>query len=543
MSNDLIPYQDFKVLIIEDLAEMRSSMKAMLAALGVQDIVTTSNGEDALRYMQSTKFDIVFSDYELGKGKDGQQVLEEVRSAGLIDNTAIYILVTAAQTMEMVMGALESAPDGYIVKPVTLVLLRSRLTRIIRTKWVYREINLLIDKKDTEGALEACTQLALQRPKFVLPAYRIKGRILIDANRYQEAKDHYGLVLEIKRVAWAILGMGKAHFYLGEYEEAKELLEGLANTNDKYVESLDWLAKTLAALGRYKAAQIVLGNAVAASPKSYSRQQYLALIAELNGDTEVVMKSCRKAIALGKNTALARPEPYISLARGIQMHIKSGSMRESKMAYQEARNILDEARSLFEFTPVQNLKWMLVEAETLANTGDEVLGLNNYTMAMQFLEQSTELSLDDKIDAFGTRLMFDEPEVAEEAKQSLLSEIGSDIRLQIKLYRIIENFLIDKPEQRLTILLEWGQELLDKDYVEDATYLLLRASQYPNANNETKLLLFQSIITKFSKKRFVPSLKDEALGLIRGFEALDESSNDYARYQELKTQWDNLEHD
>ena len=225
MAIDLIPYHKKRVLIIEDLAEMRSSMKSMLANMGVQSMETVNNGEEALSKLSRNKYNIVFSDYELGRGKDGQQILEEVRHSGLIPASTVYIMVTAAQTVEMVMGALEFEPDGYITKPVTLEILSTRLNRIVRTKEVYSEINRAIDKKDIDGALEACNRLAVEKPKFALPAYRIKGKLLLKEQRFEEAKDIYDTVLGIKRVAWAILGMGKVEFHQGNYEEAQKLLE------------------------------------------------------------------------------------------------------------------------------------------------------------------------------------------------------------------------------------------------------------------------------------------------------------------------------
>lgn len=193
--HDLIPYHKKRVLIIEDLAEMRSTMKSMLANMGVQSMDTVTNGEEAVAKLALNQYDIIFSDYELGRGKDGQQILEEVRHSNLIPASTVYILVTAAQTVEMVMGALEFEPDGYITKPVTLEILRTRLNRIIRTKDVYQDINRAIDRKDINAALEACNRLAVENPKFALPAYRIKGKLLLNENRIEEARDIYDTVL------------------------------------------------------------------------------------------------------------------------------------------------------------------------------------------------------------------------------------------------------------------------------------------------------------------------------------------------------------
>ncbi|HVL01036.1 MAG TPA: response regulator, partial [Dongiaceae bacterium] len=410
--NDLIPYHKKKVLIIEDLAEMRATMKSMLANMGVQTMETVNSGEEAVAKLTFNQYDIIFSDYELGRGKDGQQILEEVRHSGLIPASTAYIMVTAAQTMEMVMGALEFEPDGYIAKPVTLEILRTRLNRIIRTKDVYQEINRAIDRKDINGALEACNRLAVENPKFALPAYRIKGKLLLNENRIDEARDIYDTVLGIKRVAWAMLGMGKVHYHLGQFEEAQRLLEGLANTNAKYVEAFDWLSKVLEAQGKLKSAQAVLEKAVEQSPKAVLRQQELARVAELNGDLDTLHKASRKAYALSKNSVFKNADLLIRYAKSMQPKIKHGSMRDQKQAITEAMSLLEAARTDFQLNISQTLKCALVEAQTLFNNSKEIEGKLAYKAALSMLKNEELLSIDDRLDVFAAKLLFEENDVA-----------------------------------------------------------------------------------------------------------------------------------
>ncbi len=537
MGLDVIPYHKLKVLVIEDLAEMRSSMKSMLSNMGIQEIETVNNGEEALKKIHTENYNIIFSDYELGKGKDGQQILEEVRYCNLIKASTIYILVTAAQTVDMVMGALEFEPDGYIVKPVTLDLLRTRLNRIVRTKDIYKEINHALDNNDIEGALDACNRLAIQRPKFALPAYRMKGRILFKEERWDEAKDLYETVLGIKRVAWAILGMGKVHFQLGEYEQATQLLESLAATNSKYVEALDWLAKVFEAQAKYKAAQKVLQTAVDESPKSCLRQQQLGRIAELNGDPQTMRKACRKAINLGKNSVFAKPEPFIGLAKAQQVLIKSGSMRESKIAIQEAFSLIEAARMEFHLTGQQNLKCALVEAETLYNAKKEDEGRLAYQFANTMINASLELSLDDHIDIYSSKLLFDTDEEIEKSKALLLSEIGDNSRLQTKFYRVIENTYSNKPGERLELIKTRGNELLEKDKIEEAIELLLRGINYPNADDELKLMAFHALVIRFEQGRFNAEMLEKGDHLAAELGKIASDSPMFPQIEKFKQRW------
>ena len=71
--------KDKKILIVDDFAEMRSSLRNMLTPFDANDISMASTGEEAIELIAHNKFDIIMCDYNLGDGKDGQQVLEEAK--------------------------------------------------------------------------------------------------------------------------------------------------------------------------------------------------------------------------------------------------------------------------------------------------------------------------------------------------------------------------------------------------------------------------------------------------------------------------------
>lgn len=537
MALDLIPYHKKNVLIIEDLAEMRSSMKSMLANMGVQQMETVNNGEEALAKMAMNTYHIVFSDYELGRGKDGQQILEEVRHSSLIPATTVYIMVTAAQTIEMVMGALEYEPDGYITKPVTLEILRTRLNRIIRTKEVYREINRAIDKKDINGALEACNRLALEKPKFALPAYRIKGKLLINENRFDEAKDIYETVLGIKRVAWAMLGMGKVEYHQGNYAEAQTLLESLANTKAQYVEAFDWLSKVLEAQNKLSAAQQVLQQAVAESPKSIVRQQELARLAELNGDMEVMYKACRKASGLSKNSVFRNAENQIRYAKALQPRIKHGSMRDQKMAINESFALLESTKTEFHLELPQMIKCGLIEAQTLFNSGKAEDGKTAYSEAYAMIPDESALSLDEQLDVFVTKLLFEEEADIKTYGDALLKRIGSNRRLQTKYYNILDFHLTKQPEQRMALLRQRSSELLNlKDY-EEAYELLYKATRLPCADVDCQLDALRAVVNLYKEGTRTTDYLNQANELFSLLQSMDSGDPRYPTLEKLRLQW------
>ena len=95
-----------RILIVDDLVEARSALKKMATLLGCEHIDTATDGREASELLMEHDYDIVFSDYNLGKGRDGQQVLEEARYSNRLRATSLFILVTGENAVDMVMGAL-----------------------------------------------------------------------------------------------------------------------------------------------------------------------------------------------------------------------------------------------------------------------------------------------------------------------------------------------------------------------------------------------------------------------------------------------------
>ena len=144
MNSDL-QLKNKRVLVVDDLVEARSAMKSMMAMLGAENVETARDGREATDMIMEKDYDLVLSDYNLGKGKDGQQVLEEARHTNRLKATSVFIIVTGENAVDKVMGALEHEPDGYLTKPYTLSILRERLTRLMVIKDTLKPINQAID--------------------------------------------------------------------------------------------------------------------------------------------------------------------------------------------------------------------------------------------------------------------------------------------------------------------------------------------------------------------------------------------------------------
>ncbi|MEJ2622406.1 MAG: response regulator, partial [Candidatus Thiodiazotropha sp.] len=151
-------YDQFNYLIVDDFEQMRVSLRGMLGSFGAERITICSTGEEGLKHLSSATYDVVICDYNLGEGRDGQQLLEEARYQGYLKHASIFFMVTAESSMPFVLGALEQQPDEYMVKPLNQEALHHRLEIAIQRKRELLPVDSALAENDIEGAIKYCAE-------------------------------------------------------------------------------------------------------------------------------------------------------------------------------------------------------------------------------------------------------------------------------------------------------------------------------------------------------------------------------------------------
>ena len=117
-----------RILLVEDDADLRDALAGALAADG-HDVAVAATGSAALEALAADEPQIVLLDVALGPGPDGVEVCRRLRSAGL----DVYVMMLTARGGEAdVVLALEVGADDYLVKPIGIAELRSRVRAALR---------------------------------------------------------------------------------------------------------------------------------------------------------------------------------------------------------------------------------------------------------------------------------------------------------------------------------------------------------------------------------------------------------------------------
>jgi len=323
-----------KILIIDDFAEMRSTLRNMLIPFSAEDITVASNGEDAIELINENRYDIILCDYNLGDGKDGQQILEEAKLRGKLPYASVFIMVTAESTSFMVMGALEHQPDDYLSKPFTRNVLQSRIEKLLNKKSSLVKLSTALEQENYALAIQLCDEAIISTPTYRTELLRIKTDMLISEQQLDAACSICDEIIAERNLPWARLSRGRIYFLQKDYDSAKTLFESIISDNPAYVSAYDWLAKTQLKLGDTATAQKTIEEAVGQSGKSINRQRMLAEISEANKDYTTAEKARRKSIKNSKNSILRDASDYTKLAEALS---KNDNPKEAFKAIEVAK--------------------------------------------------------------------------------------------------------------------------------------------------------------------------------------------------------------
>ena len=375
-------FSDKHCLVIDDFTDMRAAIRSILRSLGVNHIDQARDGNDAIAQMEKKRFDVVLCDYNLGPGKDGQQVLEEARHRQLIGVDCLFIMVTAENTRAMVMSAAEYAPDSYLAKPFTKELLKSRLDKLFERKSRLTTVNKALMAKDYAAAIGELNALIAGKPKNLADLLSLKAEICLTANRYDDAMAIYEQVLAVREITWARLGMGKVLYWKKHHAQAQEIFRQLIALDPNLIAAYDWLAKTQTALQQFDEAERTVQTAVKLSPRGLKRQQLLGDLALSNGHAQEAETAFGHAVTLAKHSVLNHPALFAGLARS----------KASNNKHVDALKVIGEIDKVFPETPEALFYKASATAAVKQHHGDTAGAMAALQTAERVMDQCGETS-------------------------------------------------------------------------------------------------------------------------------------------------------
>jgi two-component system, cell cycle response regulator len=141
-----------RVLVVDDIP---ANVKLLEAKLGAEyfDVVTASNGLEALEKVASEKPDIVLLDVMM-PGMDGFEVCRRIKKDPASAHLPVVMVTALDQLSDRVTG-LEAGADDFLTKPVNDIALFARVRSLVRLKTMVDELRLRQATGESMGLMDS----------------------------------------------------------------------------------------------------------------------------------------------------------------------------------------------------------------------------------------------------------------------------------------------------------------------------------------------------------------------------------------------------
>ena len=344
------------VLVVDDIDTIRSAIKGMLQMLGCKEIAVASSGERALELCETSKFDFILCDFNLGKGKDGYQLFEELKLRELLKSNTVFILISAETALQVVHGIVELQPDDYLLKPFSYKKLETRLVRALEKRKVLGGIYDALAVGNYKKALAECVKATKENSKYMLVIMRLKGEVLLNLKQPQLALDLYNSILAHRDFSWAKLGKAIAYYHLGDYTNAAMLLNELCELRETRIEALNWLSSIYAQRKCYSEAKDILVESVKLSPKNIPRQRALANISLLEGDWDIAQRCFKTVLDNTRFSVHEHIDHHFNYIHCLLDRAKSSNQLQQAKIFSQIQATLKSASQRFDKTLFHELE-------------------------------------------------------------------------------------------------------------------------------------------------------------------------------------------
>ena len=424
-------YYKMHALIVDDFENFRGTLYKMLMDLGIGNVDSVATGEEALRFCKARNYDLILCDNNLGKGKSGQQVLEELRSTQNPCSDSLFILVSAENSKNMIMAAYDYEPDAYLAKPITPKALDQRLSRMLEQRLELKAVIVAQKAGDRTGAIDACRELIAKGSRYTNSCQKILAQLYLDNNEIAAADAIYRSVLDVRELEWAQIGMVKTKLAQNDLLGAQQWVENILQSNPMCMKAYDLQAEVFKLQNNAENLQNILQKATDISPLSILRQQSLGEVAQQNNDLVTATNALKRAVKLGEHSCFDKESIHAQFAQAT-IDLFSIDKELAKPLVRDAIACVNNLEENFGKSNFRKVESLLLESQLQVCSGDQRRAQEALAAAQSALGNTKEeAALDVQIEMVRALRMLGKTNEAQEHLNELLQRYaGSEDKLQ-----------------------------------------------------------------------------------------------------------------
>jgi CheY-like chemotaxis protein/Tfp pilus assembly protein PilF len=258
--------KDMTFLIVDDVDNMRRSIKAMLKLLNYgHEYHEAANGRDAWKLLQDKEltFDFIISDYFMPR-MSGTELLNLVR-ANKKTRDIPFLMITADANMDIVAEAAEHDVDAYMTKPFVTATLEQKINELLdhlnnpdqMTRHLLNARDL-DEKGDLNGAIQEATKATAINARSSRP-FRELGRLLLKKGDLKKGQLCFEKAIELNRLdVSSYHALGQIYFRLNQVEKAMQFFSRAMEISPRHSDRALNFAKLLLKKNRMPEAEKIL---------------------------------------------------------------------------------------------------------------------------------------------------------------------------------------------------------------------------------------------------------------------------------------------
>ena len=190
-----------KIMLVEDTRAVAAVMAARLASFG-HDVVVAENGQLAVERFSEVGPDLVLMDIEMPV-MNGFEATSRIRALEASQKWAWtpIIFLTASDTPENLVTAIEAGGDDFMAKSVPEAVLHAKMKAMARIAGLRRQLSVANGKLEEQASCDGLTGLCNRRAMDLrfdeawdeaLGRGQSFGLLMLDVDHFKKYNDHYG---------------------------------------------------------------------------------------------------------------------------------------------------------------------------------------------------------------------------------------------------------------------------------------------------------------------------------------------------------------
>jgi DNA-binding response OmpR family regulator/uncharacterized protein (UPF0332 family) len=536
-----INYSDKKFLIIDHIKPSHDILKKFAMTLTTKQVDSTHYAQNVISLCLEKQYDIIFLGYDLGeKQKNGQQILEELRTSEVISRHCIVIMITAEVSQEMVLAALEHKPDSYLCKPYSINALHKRLNKCMLKKQFMFSIYQALENSDKQLTIKLINEALTSNTPYRIECLGIKSRQFFELHQFKQAEEIYLAYQNEPNCQWAKIGLGKIALENNSLIDAETIFKNIIAKEPLYLPAYDWLAKTYQKKFNTISAEETLAQAIKLSPRSVRRLKEYAELCFDNEHFEKATEAYHHVYELAYNSIHHCPENALLFVKSLSSYSVDLSLIDAKKMNNRAFSILAIMNKNFNQASLK-IQSYLLSACLLENIHDYTFAKNKLNQGITLLnKEKSNMDIDELTDIAHSLTKLNHNTKATQllalVNQQKNNQVTSTGKIgELTTEQLNESYTL-KAQKALTV----GKELYEhKEYNRAIRSLREALVLFPN-HNGIKLNLIQVLLSAYEENKFMIDELKQAKKMILELITISKENEQYERLKKMQKKYQQL---